>query len=45
MYVSFKEDPNKERCEDNKDLILHISKNDSHIIGSRCSHHIIGQTH
>ena len=42
VYVVVKEDPNEERYEEGKALISHVSKNDTWIIDSRCSHHMTG---
>ena len=42
VYVAIKEDPNGERYESGSSLISHVSKNDSWIIDSGCSHHMTG---
>ena len=41
VYVAIKEDPNYECYESENSLISHVSKNDSWMIDSGCSHHII----
>ena len=41
IYVAIKEDPNGERYESETTLISHFGKNDSCIIDSGCSHHMI----
>ena len=42
VYVAFKKDSNGERYESETSLISHVSKNDSWIIDSGCSHHMTG---
>lgn len=42
MYVAMKEDSEEERYEEVKALISHVSKNETWISDSGCSHHMIG---